>query len=506
MLGALALVAHLRAEEEEVPPPDWAVLAAARLPLLELCGRPNIDEKLLCGSIEVLEDRSRDDGRRIGLSVVVVPAQAEEPPSDPVFVFEGGPGGAATKRAAGSIWAGPVRKRDIVLVDQRGTGQSHSIDCDLGGGPDAEPGKLREMYPPADVRACAARLEETADLSQYTSAQHADDIEEVRRRLGYGPINVRGGSYGTAAMMVFAQRYPDSTRTLFGIGLNSPLRSNLAERGVMTERALGRLTALCDAQATCAALTPGLDERVGKLLTALEGKPLRVRIEDPQTPSEMLEIVLRRDWMAEMLRLNLYFGFTSRALPWAVHRASEGDWQPLAQMAVLVERMFRSTLSYGVALTVQCSEFMDFDVDEALESGSHTLFGNYRLEQQLQGCAEWPHQRQPNLGVEKPSVLSIPTLLLSGYVDPVTPPDYAEEARTIFPNSLHVVLPEGQHGPFDLENSWACVHQMWADLIDHADPGEIDTSCTAAMHRPPFVVDEASFSSHLTEVLVPMVG
>ena len=88
----------------------------------------------------------------------------------------------------------------------------------------------------------------------------------------------------------------------------------------------------------------------------------------------------------------------------------------------------------------------------------------------------------------------------------MTPPDYAEEAREIFPNSLHVLLAQGQHGPFDLDNSWTCVHQMWADLVDHAVPQKIDTSCTQKMHRPPFIADAATFETYLIETLVPMVG
>ena len=503
--AVVAPVAALAAQEAD-PPPDWAALAAERLPSLEICTLPNIDEPLLCGTLEVPESRDQPEGRRIGLNVVVVPAQSAEPPPEAVFIFEGGPGGAATKRAGGSVWAGRVRARDIVLVDQRGTGASHPLDCDLGGGMDEQPGVLRDMFPPDDVRECAASLATGADLTRYTSIEHADDIEDVRRRLGYDAIHLRGGSYGTAAMMTFAQRHPESVRTMFGIGLNSPLRSNLAERGPMTERALGRLTELCDGDEACAGVGRDLDGRIAALLAALEAEPRTVRIADPQADGEPLDLVLTHDWMAEMLRLNLYFGFTSRALPWAVGRAQAGDWEPLTQMAILVQRMFRSTLSYGVLLTVQCSEFMDFDVDAALERGSETIFGNYRLEQQVQGCAAWPHQRRHRLGVEEPRALDVPTLLLSGYLDPVTPPDYAEEVRTLFPNTLHVVLPEGHHGPFDLGNSWTCVHDMWADLIERRDPDAIDTTCTAEMLRAPWVVDVAGFATYLDEVLLPMIG
>jgi len=483
--------------------PDWAELASARLPGLEICRRPNLEEPLLCGSFEVPEDRSLADGRTIALNLVVVPAQRPTPPSDAVFIFEGGPGGAVTKRAVGSVYSGPVRQRDIVLVDQRGTGGSGSIDCDLGGGTTRD-GELKQMFPPAEVAACVKELSKRADLQRYTSVDHAADIEAVRKHLGYGPINLRGGSYGTRAMMVYAQLYPESTRTLFGIGVDSPLRSNLAERGTRTEIALAGLSSLCEQDADCAALVPSLAGQLERLAASLESVARRVELADPGRPGETLALDIGRDWFTEQLRLNLYFAFTSRALPWAVHRATEGDWEPIVQMAVLIQRSFKSALSAGVVLTVQCSEHMDFDIDDALATGEATLFGNYRLEQQLQGCAAWPHTTLPPLGVAEPEALPMPTLWLSGALDPVTPPAYAEDAMTYFPNSRHLVLPEGQHGPFDLENSWECVHSIWGQLIDLGSLDGLDASCSEAMRRPGFILDRESFAKHLAEVLVPM--
>ena len=238
----------------------------------------------------------------------------------------------------------------------------------------------------------------------------------------------------------------------------------------------------------------------------MEG-PRTVTLPDPAKPEETLTIDVGRDWMAENLRLILYFAFTSRGLPWALHQAwAEEDWAPLTAMAVLIERMFRGSLAYGLVLTVQCSEMMAFDVEEALARGQSTLVGNYRLEQQLQGCAHWPHQAEPPLGVESPRPLDVPTLMLSGALDPVTPPEYAEDAKTLFPESLHLVIEEGQHGPFDLEGSWECVHAIWADLLDRGAVDGLDVSCADEITRPPFVVDPESFEIYLRDTLVTAAG
>jgi pimeloyl-ACP methyl ester carboxylesterase len=364
------------------------------------------------------------------------------------------------------------------------------------------------MFPPADVTACAERLSETADLHLYTSVEHADDVEEVRRRLGYGPLNVQGGSYGTHAAMVFAQRHPESTRTLFLMGVDSPLRSNLGERSVWTERTLAGLGGVCAGDETCRAMAPDLFGMLAELFAGLEEGPRKVRVADPQDPEKILTVELGRDWLAEQVRLILYYGFTSRALPWAVHRAhAEGDWAPLARLALFIDRFFLSTLADGVQLAVQCSEQMGgFDVDRALARGEATLFGNYRLAQQVQGCDHWPHRKSDYyLGVSRPRPLPIPTVMISGRWDPVTPPAYGEDASAYFPRSRHLILDEGQHGPYDLEGGWACVNGIWAAFLDLGTLEGLDTSCAESLTRQPWLTDGEAFTTYLEGTLAPLI-
>lgn len=497
--------------------PDWLTRGAERLPLLAPCEPRGVDGGALCGTIEVAEDRSRPDGRRIGLHVVVLPAHAEDPPSDPVTYFAGGPGSAATARAVALSRVPGIRGRDLLFIDQRGAGRSHTLDCDLGGATEttATAGEtvateLPEMFPADGVTACAERLSEIADLHLYTSPEHADDVEEVRRRLGYGPLNIQGGSYGTHAAMVFAQRHPESTRTLFLTGVDSPLRSNLAERSVWTERTLAGLGGVCADDEACRRLAPDLFGMVTELFGRLEapdGGPRRVEVAEPQDPSKALTVRVERDWLAEQVRLILYYGFTSRALPWAVHRAhTEDDWAPLVRLSLFIDRFFLSTLADGVQLAVQCSEQMDFDVDRALARGEATLFGGYRLAQQVQGCAHWPHRKTDHyLGVPRPRPLPIPTVLVSGRWDPVTPPAYGEDATAYFPESRHLILDEGQHGPYDLEGGWACVNGIWADLLELGGLDGLDTACSETLSRPPWLTDGEAFTGYLEGTLAPLI-
>ncbi len=251
---------------------------------------------------------------------------------------------------------------------------------------------------------------------------------------------------------------------------------------------------------------PNLVSSVSRLLETLETGPQTVAVPDPNTPDTTLTLDVTRPWLAEKLRLLLYFTFTSRALPWAVERALLDDWTPLTQLGVVVQRMFQSSLAYGVLLTVQCGEGMNFDLEVARARGATTLFGNHRLDQQVQGCAHWPHERRPPLGVAVPSVLETPALFLSGALDPVTPPAYADDAAAYFPNQHHVVLAEGHHGPFDLEDAWVCVHELWADFLDRGAVEGLDVACTATLHRPPFIVDASGFAQYLVDDLAPMAG
>lgn len=474
---------------------DWAALAAKRLPLLKPCFVPGVEESLLCGTLEVWENREAASGRKIGLKVVVVPATREKPPNDPVVILAGGPGGVATKRAAASTHAQGVRARDILLIDQRGTGSSNELDCDLDGA--AAPGELAELYPTAGVARCAQALASRADLLRYGSATFADDVEEVRQRLGYGALNLHGASYGTRAMMVFAQRYPASVRSLFGIGVDTPLRSNLAERGVTAQAGLEALARSCAAESVCRALTPDLAASAARLLARVEKAPVEVRLPAGAAGGSAQVLLLRRPWLSEQLRTLLYFSHTARALPWAFHRAELGDWVPLTRLALGIENWFRSGLAEGLTLAVLCSEQMGFDLEAARRRGQATIFGSDRLEQQLQGCAAWPHRPVPSLGIETPRPLPIPTLLLSGALDPVTPPGYAEDARTLFPQSRHVVVEQGHHGFFELEGAWGCVHRVWADFLDRGSVEGLKTSCLEKLPGPPFATDAARFEAYL---------
>jgi hypothetical protein len=172
--------------------------------LLTPCRVPKSSDAVLCGSYAVSENRAAQAGRRITLNIVVLPAVSPTPVANPVFVLVGGPGlGAASLVTGESQWFAENfrRERDIVFVDQRGTGRSHRLSCPFGDG-GAMQNSFNDLFPVEKVRACREALEPTADVRLYTTPIAMDDLDDVRAALGYRRINLYGGSYGTLAAPV----------------------------------------------------------------------------------------------------------------------------------------------------------------------------------------------------------------------------------------------------------------------------------------------------------------
>jgi pimeloyl-ACP methyl ester carboxylesterase len=178
---------------------------------LASCTLPEVAGKAFCGTYEVFENRASRAGRKIALKIVLLPATGPDPAPDPVFSLEGGPGGSATLDAA-EVAADPARvRRDLVLVDTRGTGGSNPLACPHLWG---DGSRLDRIFPPDAVAACRDALQKRADLTLYTTAAAMDDVDEVRRHLGYGAVNLSGASYGTFAAQIFLARHPEAVRTV----------------------------------------------------------------------------------------------------------------------------------------------------------------------------------------------------------------------------------------------------------------------------------------------------
>jgi pimeloyl-ACP methyl ester carboxylesterase len=447
--------------------------ASSRPPVLLPCHVPGVREEVRCGNVFVWENRDHPARRRLALRIVALPSRAPTPARDPVFVLAGGPGAAATALAPSYARAQALRARhDIVLVDQRGTGASNPLRCHLFG-LDALAGReaalLGDALPPAAVERCRQRLEGQADLSQYSTARAADDLDEVRSALGYQRIDLLGGSYGTLVAQVYLRRHPDAVRAVVLDGvvpLDEPLPLHHAAAG---DRALKLLLAECAKDPLCHAAYPRLPEELDQLFATLDRRP-EVHV---QTRGKTLAVTPSRPLIAEALRLMLY-GDDAADVPFLIDKASRGDLGPLVERALRSRLDIESHLALGANLAVLCSEDLPFiDDAAAARETAGTLLGDARIRELRAACAVWPHV-DLTPAERAPVVSRVPTLLLSGERDPVTPPEFGARVASHLPDSRQLVLPHGGHGA-----RGDCVSDLVADFLERASARGLRSGCLA---------------------------
>jgi pimeloyl-ACP methyl ester carboxylesterase len=459
---------------------------AARANLLEECRLPGVREAR-CGVVQVWEDRAAQSGRTIDLRVAVIPAVERFPKPDPLFILVGGPGQAATE--VGPLMLSALdrihRDRDIVLVDQRGTGSSNPLDCepeDKSG-----PAEMRELFrvdfPEDRLRGCLEDYD--AAPEHYTTPVAMDDLDEVRQELGYRQINLWGGSYGTRAALVYLRRHPESVRTAIIDGVapvSMKLPIYMAPDG---QRALELAFEACSASDECAARFPDLGSRFSALLAKLEAEPARVELRHPRT-GETASVEIGRDAVAGILRGALYAPETAALIPPVIEDVEGGDFQSLAALAMVGGAA--DTISVGMFLAVVCSEDIpQISNEEAALEAKGTFFGATFYEDVNKACGLWPRSESLPEGYIEPVSSDLPVLVLSGELDPVTPPRWGERVAETLSSSLHVSVPGVGHGTWNR----GCVPRMMADFIDAASVDGLDSSCVEDLHRPPFFVSFA---------------
>lgn len=299
--------------------------SARRLPL-KPCRVPGHNEEVLCGTLEVYENREARKGRKIGLNVVVLPALTSTPAPDPLFPLTGGPGQAATAVFMGGF-ADIRRERDVVLVDQRGTGKSNQLNCEVADINELVQAVVGAGVPVRMLKQCREQLEEHADLRFYSTPIAADDLDDVRAWLGYERINLYGGSYGTRPALAYLQQYPRRVRTVTLRAVYSPSYPLYSSRD--TEQSLDRLFDDCAKDTLCAKAFPNLRQDLQIVLRRLAESPAKLRAPDPKT-NQTIELTISRDVFAGALRQALYDTDLQRFIPVGIKRALNNDFGLLA--------------------------------------------------------------------------------------------------------------------------------------------------------------------------------
>jgi len=433
-----------------------------------------------CATLEVPEDPSKPDGRKISLKVALVPARAAEPEADPVIFFAGGPGQSATETyggAAGSF-ARLREKRHLLMVDQRGTGGSNRLACAFPEEFDTSAEVLVEQQV-AMARDCLASLD--ADVSQYTTTVAASDIEAVRQAIGAPKLNLYGGSYGTRMAQEYARLYPDAVRSMILDGVVPPELALGSEHAINLESALKQILGHCAAQ-------PGCTEAFGdpyRTLYALRDQaratPQPVTLRDPLTHQPRTRS-LDEGSVALIARLFAYAPESAALLPLLLDEAYKGRPESLMAQALLVFDSLTGQINHGMQLSVICAD--DAPRLSARDQDKELILGDAIIGVTLNQCSVWP-KGPVSENFREPLRTDIPTLLLSGEYDPVTPPRYGEQVLASLGKARHLV----GKGQGHIMLGRGCTPRLAAEFVEKLDPVGLDAACLDALGLTPFFIN-----------------
>ena len=449
-----------------------AASRAASLPL-HACRLAGLEHDAQCGVLKRPLDPARPDGTQIDLHVVVIPALARQKLPDPIFFFAGGPGQSAIE-LAGVIEHLTSRlgaRRDLVLIDQRGTGHSAPLKCDTPAAEEALARAFDRSRAIAALDDCRVALQKLpwGDLRFYTTTIAMADTDAVREALGADRINLLGVSYGTRASLEYMRAYPTHVRRVMIDGVAPPDMVLPDTDDVDADAALAALFRDCAAEKACAQAHPVLDRTWQRLLASL---PKPIDFVGPIT-GEMRHATLTREALHALVRPGLYSPTVGAVLPYAIDQAAAGHFEPL-----LAFSFSGLDLADGEHFSVICAEDAPRMAPANGSSSDEGARAMYR-----DACAHWPRGDVPAAFYTIPRSAA-PVLLLSGGIDPVTPPRHAERvAKALGPNARSVVVANNGHNVTGI----ACMRDAVFHFINAATDAEaqaVDTSCAAKVPRP----------------------
>jgi pimeloyl-ACP methyl ester carboxylesterase len=459
----------------------FSAAASSSSPRLSLqsCELQGIQGDVRCGTYEVFEDRAAKSGRTIKLKIVVLKSLGKPAP-DAVFPLHGGPGAPATGlvEMANEILK-PVRQdHDLVFVDQRGTGGSNPLTCDVDDDTKDINSFFGDILPPDKVRACREKLQEHADLRLYTTPIAMDDLDDVRAALGYNKIDLVGLSYGTLASQVYMRQHPEHVRSVFLVGVATPNMKQPLLFPRSAQHAMDLLFVDCTADKTCHSTFPFLKDEFSVVLSRFNQGPIPVEMIDPVS-KEHVQVKLARSSFVEGIRLAMYSTFSQQFVPKIIHQAYENDYVPFEEAAVHLSP--GAEVARGVYFTITCSEGVPFITEKDLvDETKNTYVGPERVERHITACKEWPK------GNIAPSYIDLvksdlPVLMISGEVDSSSPTWFGESALKFLPNGRQLKIRYLGH---QFEGN--CLRDIFTTFIKNGSAKNLDASCTEKIRRPPF--------------------
>ena len=452
--------------------------------VLSECRLAKLATAAQCGTVEVPETPTALNGRSIGIAVAVLPANTLNPKPDPLFMLAGGPGQSAAAIAPlAGLLSGVRRNRDIVLVDQRGAGHSAPLKC-AALSPRDPFDALLDLFAtdtaPAD---CLAELRSNGnlDVAQYTTPAFVADLERVRAALGYDRINLWGGSYGTRVAQEYLRRHPDRVRSVVLDGVAPPAMRISLDVWRSREAALADVLAACAADAGCNRAYPDLDATLERMREALDGSR-QVTVVDPRT-GVAHDVPLSFDVVIGALQALVYAPELASLIPPLIAKSQAGDYAPLFAAALTISSDLAESLSLALHYAVTCAEDAPRVTPDEASKVFATLKAPALAQRNLAACDGWPRPALP-ADFFSPVESDKPVLILSGGLDPVTPPANGEIVARTLPNSRHVIAAGYGH----IVSPHACAPQLIEKFVEDASFASLPKSCLdhfAASKRPP---------------------
>lgn len=424
-----------------------------------------------CATFQRPENPSNPDSRIIDLSVIKLPSHSPEPEPDAFTVIQGGPGGSSIDLVISfrQVFDEIRRKRDILVIDQRGTGRSNVLTCDITD-------NLVASFNPEVVKKqskqCADELSQHSDLRYYTTSIAVDDLEALRIAAAYPALNIYGISYGTRVAQHYLRKYPKSVRSVVLDGV-AHIGLNLAggEIARRWEDGFRQLNQRCQLDESCNSVHGDLREKYIALKQRFANQNITTTLPHPLT-AEATEYTFTEDSLFSALRLMFYSTEQSALIPLLLSEATKGNYQFVAAQIIQLEETFSDQFAIGMHNAVVCAEDVPFVKEEDIAKADDTLIGR-QMSQALQAsCEVWP-RGYIDADFHKTFSSDVPVLVLSGETDPITPAANGEIATKMLGNAKHIVVPAHGHGVI----ARGCITKLVSNYIKDVSFTGIDTSC-----------------------------
>ena len=449
-----------------------------------LCHLPGSEEGLRCLRVNVpLTYRgarpNAGSAPHLSLHVTIAPAFREAARPDPLFILAGGPGeaGSDVLPLLGNTFRRVRATRDIIFIDQRGTGLSGKLDCNSDSAPDS----LTEADQERQLRACLAATK--APLAAYSTENAAHDLDQVRRALGYRQVNLWGGSYGTRLAQAYARLYPTSVRALMLDGVAAPDQI-IPAGGRDGQAALDLLFQQCAKSPACQRAYPALRQEFAALAARVAAGAIKLTMPDPRT-AEPAEVTVSSARFLSIVHSVLYSAQDSRRLPFLIHSAYQGRWAPfIARRNVASDLSNEGGVATVMHLAVVCAEDLPrLSPAMAADDARGSFMGGERIDQLRALCKAVPVAPVP---YRAPASIAAPVLMFSGALDPVTPPRRAVAAGAAMLHAQHIVVQNVGHGVSQL----GCAPRLLREFLDRPH-APLQATCLNEIAAPAFQVGNA---------------